>query len=54
MITLENRTRCVAPSLSRARRRRIEVCIEGVRRSDGAVRLGIVVDEPDCPPEHYG
>jgi hypothetical protein len=51
MITFENHG---ASRTSGDQRDTVEVCIEGVRRSDGAVRLGIVVSGRNCRRRHYG
>ncbi|HTX94115.1 MAG TPA: hypothetical protein VME67_04255 [Mycobacterium sp.] len=53
MITFDNHARLRGFS-NPPGRPGIEVCIEGVRRADGAVRLGILVSGTDCRQRHYG
>lgn len=54
MITFDNHTTARGYGNQSGRREIVEVCIEGVQRANGALRLGIVVSGRDCRRRHYG
>ena len=54
MITFDNHSTSRNSGIQAGRRETVEVCIEGVQRSTGAIRLGIVVNGRDCRRRHYG
>lgn len=54
MITFDNRGTARNSGNQPGRRETVEVCIEGVQRANGTLRLGIVVSGRDCRPRHYG
>jgi hypothetical protein len=54
MITFENHATSRTSGNQPGRRDTVEVCIEGVQRADGTLRLGIVVSGRNCQRRHYG
>jgi hypothetical protein len=54
MITFDDHATSRTSGNQAGRRETVEVCIEGVQRANGALRLGIVVSGRDCRRRHYG